>query len=76
MTLRHTIILSAACAALSISVGTAAFAHAHLVRATPADGATLKTPPSEVTLKFNERLEPSFTSAIIRDAEPLGRAVG
>ena len=76
MTIRHTILVNAACAALSISAATAAFAHAHLVRATPADGATVKAPPSEVTLKFNERLEPSFTSAIIRDAEPLGRAVG
>jgi methionine-rich copper-binding protein CopC len=68
MTIRHTILVNAACAALSLSAATAAFAHAHLVRATPADGATVKTPPSEVTLKFNERLEPSFSSAIIRDA--------
>ena len=68
MTIRHTIVAAAACAALSLPAVTAAFAHAHLVRATPAEGGTVKTAPSEVTLKFNERLEPSFSSAIIRDA--------
>jgi copper resistance protein C len=47
---------------------TAALAHAHLVRAAPAEGATVKEAPTEVTLKFNERLEPSFSAAVIRDA--------
>jgi methionine-rich copper-binding protein CopC len=46
----------------------AAFAHAHLVRATPAEGGTVKSAPSEVTLKFNEKLEPAFSSAVIRDS--------
>jgi len=68
MTIRHTIIVTAACATLSLSAAAAAFAHAHLVRATPAEGGTVKAAPSEVTLKFNERLEPAFSSAIIRDA--------
>ena len=66
MTIRHVVIVTAACATLSLPAVTAAFAHAHLVRSTPAG--TVKTAPSEVTLKFNERLEPSFSSAIIRDA--------
>jgi methionine-rich copper-binding protein CopC len=68
MTIRHTVIVTATSAALSLPAVTAAFAHAHLVRSTPAEGGTVKTAPSEVTLKFNERLEPSFSSAIIRDA--------
>ena len=29
--------------------------------------ATVKDAPAEVTLKFNERLEPAFSSAVIRD---------
>jgi methionine-rich copper-binding protein CopC len=45
-----------------------AFAHAHLVRSTPAEGGTVKDAPTEVTLKFNERLEPAFSSAVIRDS--------
>jgi methionine-rich copper-binding protein CopC len=46
----------------------AAFAHAHLVRATPPEGGTVKAAPNEVSLKFNERLEAAFSSAVIRDA--------
>jgi methionine-rich copper-binding protein CopC len=46
----------------------AAFAHAHLVRATPAEGGTVKSAPNEVTLKFSEKLEPSFGSAVICDS--------
>jgi methionine-rich copper-binding protein CopC len=46
----------------------AAFAHAHLVRAAPAEGGTVKSAPNEVTLKFNEKLEPAFSSAVIRDS--------
>src|SRR5437868_5894957 len=45
-----------------------AFAHAHLVKAVPAAGGTLHDPPSEVTLRFNEKLEPAFSAVIVRDA--------
>jgi len=68
MTLQRTIIMTVASAALSLSGVVAAFAHAHLVRATPAEGATVKSAPNEVTLKFNEKLEPAFSSAVIRDS--------
>jgi methionine-rich copper-binding protein CopC len=68
MTLRHAIIITATSAALSLSGVAAAFAHAHLVRATPAEGGTVKSAPNEVTLKFNEKLEPAFSSAVIRDS--------
>jgi len=39
-----------------------AFAHGTLETASPKNGATLSTPPSEIRLKFNEPLEPMFTS--------------
>ena len=68
MTLQRTIIMTAAAAALSLSGAAAAFAHAHLVRATPAESGTVKSAPNEVVLKFNERLEPAFSSAVIRDS--------
>ena len=68
MTLQRTIIVTVASAALSLSGAVAAFAHAHLVLATPAEGATVKSAPNEVTLKFNEKLEPAFSSAVIRDS--------
>jgi methionine-rich copper-binding protein CopC len=68
MIVRHTIIVTLASAALSVAAASAALAHAHLVRATPAEGGKLKDAPAEVALKFSERLEPSFSSAVIRDS--------
>src|SRR5215510_8027942 len=68
MTLRHTMIITTATVALSLSGVVAAFAHAHLVRATPAEGGTIKSAPNEVTLKFNEKLESAFSSAVVRDS--------
>jgi methionine-rich copper-binding protein CopC len=67
MITRHTFIVTAASATLCLFTVAAAFAHAHLVRATPAEGGTVKDTPAEVVLKFNERLEPAFSAAVIRD---------
>jgi methionine-rich copper-binding protein CopC len=39
-----------------------AYAHGTVESATPKNGATLSTPPSEIRLKFSELLEPTFTS--------------
>jgi len=39
-----------------------AFAHGTVETASPQNGATLSTPPSEIRLKFNASLEPAFTS--------------
>jgi methionine-rich copper-binding protein CopC len=39
-----------------------AFAHGTVESASPKNGATLSTPPTEIRLKFNEPLEPTFTS--------------
>ncbi len=68
MSAQRTIIVLAASAVLVLSGAVAAFAHAHLVRATPAVGGTVHTPPSEVTLRFSEKLEPKFSSVVVRDA--------
>jgi copper resistance protein C len=46
----------------------AANAHAHLDRASPAAGSTIRPAPHEVTLWFTQKLEPSFSSAQVRDS--------
>jgi hypothetical protein len=51
----------------------AAYAHAHLDRATPAVGATLAAAPTEVTLHFTQQLEPKFSTIVVRDS--AGRQV-
>ncbi len=68
MSAQRTIIVLAASAVLVLSGAVAAFAHTHLVRATPAAGGTVQTAPSEVTLRFSEKLEPKFSSVVVRDA--------
>jgi hypothetical protein len=46
----------------------AAHAHAFLDHANPRVGSTVRSAPSEVTLWFTQQLEPSFSSAQVRDA--------
>jgi hypothetical protein len=65
---RHTAIAIAAVAATAVSVPSAAFAHAHLLRAVPAAGSTVTEAPAEVVLSFSEKVEPAFSSAVVRDA--------
>ena len=67
MMIQRTILVTAACAILVLS-GATAFAHPRVVSATPAVGGTVKTAPSEVTIRFNEKLEPAFSSVTIRDS--------
>jgi methionine-rich copper-binding protein CopC len=67
MSNHRTITVFATSAALVLSGAVPALAHAHLVRATPAAGGTVHTPPSEVTLRFNEKLEAAFSSVVVRD---------
>jgi len=55
-------------ASVSLLGVTTAFAHAHLVRATPAAGGTVQAAPTEVTLRFSEKLEPKFSSVVVRDS--------
>jgi copper resistance protein C len=68
MSTRRTMTVLASSAALFLSGTMAAFAHAHLVRATPAAGGTVQAAPGEVTLRFSEKLEPKFSSVLVRDS--------
>ena len=47
---------------------TLGWAHAVLVRSSPAARATLTRPPERVHLWFNERLEPAYSRASVWDA--------
>jgi copper resistance protein C len=53
---------------LGLLIGTAAYAHAHLDRASPEPDSTVRAAPDEVTLWFTQKLEPSFSSAQVTDA--------
>ena len=46
-----------------------ASAHPKLVSAEPAVDGTVKAAPSEITLRFNERLEGSFSKVVIKNSE-------
>lgn len=57
--------------ALLVTLGLApepSWAHAYLVRSSPARRATLTTTPPRVQLWFNERLEPGFARISVWDA--------
>ncbi|GIE28691.1 hypothetical protein Ait01nite_017360 [Actinoplanes italicus] len=47
--------------------GTPAWAHAQLMFADPAKDLTLTVAPAAVTLGFNERLRPDFTTIVVSD---------
>jgi methionine-rich copper-binding protein CopC len=47
---------------------TEVWAHASLVKATPAQRAVVFTPPASVQLFFSERLEPKFCTVTVTDA--------
>ncbi len=57
-------------------MASSAYAHAHLVKATPAVGATVAS-ASEIRLKFSEGVEPRFSGITLTAANgskaPLGR---
>jgi copper resistance protein C len=54
--------------AVLIAAATNANAHAKLDHAVPAVGGTIASPPSEVTLTFTEKLEPSFSGGEVHNA--------
>jgi methionine-rich copper-binding protein CopC len=76
--IRHARNVIAAAAALYLGAAAAAFAHAHLVRTTPSNGEAVKAAPAEVTLTFDKKVEPAFSSAVVRDAagKAIDKAVG
>jgi methionine-rich copper-binding protein CopC len=45
-----------------------AFAHSELERAQPAAGSTVRQPPSEVAIWFSQKLEPAFSTIMVRNA--------
>jgi methionine-rich copper-binding protein CopC len=55
----------AAAGMLSLAATASAFAHAHLVTADPAPGATVSTPPAAVSITFDDEVEPRFTTIAI-----------
>lgn len=48
---------------------TPAAAHTTLVDSNPDDGATLDSPPAEITLEFNEPVQQDFSQVAVLDAE-------
>jgi methionine-rich copper-binding protein CopC len=63
----HVFAVAASTLLIAAGAGTA-WAHAELKQASPAVDGTVQTAPTEVTLKFSERLEPAFTAVIVRNA--------
>ncbi len=61
----HRLALAAFILLLLFASVSAASAHAQLVRSDPAYGAVLATPPTAVRLWYSERVDPSFSSAMI-----------
>jgi copper resistance protein C len=57
---RHAVLLALPALVTGIS---AARAHAFLERASPAVGSTVHAAPAEITLRFTERIEASFSTA-------------
>src|SRR5579872_5053304 len=69
MSTQRIITAIAACALTSLLAAGTALAHPRVLRATPAVGGTVAAAPSEVTIRFSEKLEPAFSSVVVRDSE-------
>lgn len=66
---------------LAVVIGSAAtaapaFAHAALIRSDPADGATLDTAPTAITLTFNQDIEQQFATVTISGPDGSAYAAG
>jgi len=64
--LKRVLLTLAAIAALLLP-GTPAWAHNQLLESTPSKGATLKKAPTEISLKFMQKLNPEFTTIVVTD---------
>ncbi|WP_328474551.1 copper resistance protein CopC [Actinoplanes sp. NBC_00393] len=62
------LLLALAAVLAVLAPSTSAWAHAQLVASVPTRDATLAEAPSVVTLEFNERLNPDFTTIVVSDA--------
>jgi methionine-rich copper-binding protein CopC len=65
-------LLAAVGCAVLLTTATGAWAHARLVRSTPASGAVLATSPKVVELKFNEILDNEFNDVGVFPAKKDG----
>ncbi|MFI7552213.1 copper resistance protein CopC [Micromonospora sediminimaris] len=70
--------LAATLVATALLIGPVAPAYAHNVlrKATPAQDATLKKAPTRITLEFLQKLNPSFTTITLSDADKQQVATG
>jgi methionine-rich copper-binding protein CopC len=74
MGVRRGAVLIVGVAVLGLVQPAAVRAHAELTSSSPADGARLRIPPTEVNLVFDGELLPDGTGFVVTDAE--GRSVG
>ena len=49
-------------------IASPAFAHARLIRSSPAEGARIRS-PAHIVLTFSEALEPAFSGALLMDKD-------
>jgi methionine-rich copper-binding protein CopC len=68
MSVQRKVHFLAAAAVLLLGGASAALAHAHLVRATPVAGGSVSKAPTEVALRFSEKLESAFSAIVVRDS--------
>jgi methionine-rich copper-binding protein CopC len=66
---RRVPVVAACVAALGLWPMASAWAHAYLVRSTPAARATVARAPERVQLWFNERLEPAYSRVSVHDRD-------
>ena len=71
----YTMIFASAMAAATLASPFAA-AHASLKNSNPEAGSTLAAAPKEITLTFNEKVEPAFSSITLADEEGKAVAAG
>jgi methionine-rich copper-binding protein CopC len=62
-------------ASLLLAAAGPATAHSLLLESAPASGATLTTPPRELTLRFNNRIEKSLSRVRVLDERGAGQTL-
>lgn len=67
------LLVAAAVAAVTLVMPAVVAAHSELETASPPDGATLTTPPTEIVLTFSAELDPAKSSISLRD--PAGTEI-
>jgi copper transport protein len=66
---RRGIVALAAGAAISLAAPAAASAHAYLTNTSPAGGAVVNTPPKQLSVTYDEAVEPRFMTVSVTDAD-------